>query len=423
LTVYLVANVGLATQDNYAALAVLRCVQSSGSSGTIAIASAVVADVSTRAERGKYIGYATMGVTLGPAIGPILGGVIAQELGWRWIFWVLAIFAGAMLLVVIFLFPETCRCVCGDGSVPPPRWNRTVYQIWHQARRPDLYRQGRWNGHVVRRESIMQPRFRARPWNVLKIAVQKEAGIILLYGAVVYSGYMMVVSTLTSQLHARYGLSTLQIGLCYLPIGLGSLTSRWTMGILLDRNFKRQAARQGLAIVANRQQNIDAFDIEQARLQITLPFLALATASTVAYGWVMQYRTALAAPLVLLFFLGHFTTGTFSSLNTLIVDTNRESPATATASSNLFRCLMGAGATAFGNPLIRRIGIGWTSMVVTGVWIVAFPALLLLFTRGMRWRTEARREAERKRAEEEQKKKPRNRVPVAFCWPTCLKAR
>jgi MFS family permease len=35
----------------------------------MALGSAVVADISTRAERGKYIGYATMGVTLGPALG------------------------------------------------------------------------------------------------------------------------------------------------------------------------------------------------------------------------------------------------------------------------------------------------------------------------------------------------------------------
>lgn len=67
--VYIAANIGLALQDDYAALMVLRCIQSSGSSGTIALGSAVVADVSTRAQRGKYIGYASMGVTLGPALG------------------------------------------------------------------------------------------------------------------------------------------------------------------------------------------------------------------------------------------------------------------------------------------------------------------------------------------------------------------
>lgn len=66
--VYLAANIGLSLQNNYGALMVLRCLQSSGSSCTIALGSAVVADLSTHAERGKYIGYATMDVTLGPAL-------------------------------------------------------------------------------------------------------------------------------------------------------------------------------------------------------------------------------------------------------------------------------------------------------------------------------------------------------------------
>ena len=64
--IYLGANIGLTLQDSYPALVVLRFLQSSGSSGTIALGSAVVADIITRAQRGKYIGYASMGVTLGP---------------------------------------------------------------------------------------------------------------------------------------------------------------------------------------------------------------------------------------------------------------------------------------------------------------------------------------------------------------------
>lgn len=71
--VYIAANVGLALQNSYAALMILRCVQSSGSSATIAMASAVVADVSTPAERGSYMGFTLAGSLLGPAIGPVLG--------------------------------------------------------------------------------------------------------------------------------------------------------------------------------------------------------------------------------------------------------------------------------------------------------------------------------------------------------------
>lgn len=62
--IYIGANIGLALQRNYAALLVLRCMQSTGSSGTIALGNGVVADIASSGERGKYIGY----VVLGPMV-------------------------------------------------------------------------------------------------------------------------------------------------------------------------------------------------------------------------------------------------------------------------------------------------------------------------------------------------------------------
>jgi len=105
--VYLVANIGLALQDSYAALFVLRCVQSTGSSATIAMCSAVVSDVATAAERGKYMGFTLAGSLLGPAIGPVIGGVLAQFLGWRAIFWFLTIMGATFLIIFAIFFPET----------------------------------------------------------------------------------------------------------------------------------------------------------------------------------------------------------------------------------------------------------------------------------------------------------------------------
>jgi MFS family permease len=69
--IYFCANVGLALQNDYHALLVLRCLQSAGSSGTFALAQAVTADIATRAERGKYLAYATFGSALGPVVGPV----------------------------------------------------------------------------------------------------------------------------------------------------------------------------------------------------------------------------------------------------------------------------------------------------------------------------------------------------------------
>ena len=56
--IYIGANIGLALQNKYSALIVLRCLQSTGSSGTVALGNGVVADISSSGERGKFMGTA-----------------------------------------------------------------------------------------------------------------------------------------------------------------------------------------------------------------------------------------------------------------------------------------------------------------------------------------------------------------------------
>ncbi|WP_432644283.1 MFS transporter, partial [Listeria monocytogenes] len=54
--VFIGACIGLALTKNYATLLVLRCLQSAGSASTIAIGAGVIVDITTRADRGSYIG-------------------------------------------------------------------------------------------------------------------------------------------------------------------------------------------------------------------------------------------------------------------------------------------------------------------------------------------------------------------------------
>lgn len=104
--IYIGANIGLALQHNYAALMVLRALQSTGSSATVAIGSAVIADLTTSAERGGYITAAQAGVLFAPALAPVLGGILTQFLGWRSTFWFLVIAAGVFIIVYIPFVPE-----------------------------------------------------------------------------------------------------------------------------------------------------------------------------------------------------------------------------------------------------------------------------------------------------------------------------
>jgi multidrug resistance protein len=104
--IYLGSNIGLALQNNFAALMVLRALQSTGSSATVAIGSAVMADLTTSAERGGYITAVQASVMFAPALAPVLGGILTQFLGWRSTFWFLVISASVFVVIYVPFVPE-----------------------------------------------------------------------------------------------------------------------------------------------------------------------------------------------------------------------------------------------------------------------------------------------------------------------------
>ena len=390
-TLVIAANVGLALQTNYVALLVLRSLQSCGSSGTVVLSSGTVSDVATRAERGRYIGLAALGSSLGPALGPVIGGLLTHFLGWRSIFWFLAIYGGVMLLVFLAFIPETCRNIVGNGSIPPQRWNISLM----------TYLQRREQGIPVLRETIQNKR-RPGLLSSIPIMLEKEAFLILLFGGILYAGFYTILTGLPSQLGATYNYNPIQVGLCYIPLGIGAMVAKTLVGRSIDWNFRRHAKQQGLEIVHSQQQDIANFPTERARLEVALPCLYFACATIVPYGWVVGLQhPPLAAVLVLLFFNATVTSGTFQAMSVLIVDIHPESPAAATAASNLIRCLLGAGGVAAVIPLLNRIGRGWTSTLIALVWVSMSSCWWAVMIWGPRWRQARKTREELKAARDE----------------------
>ena len=358
-------------------------IQSSGSSGTVALANAAVSDTVTSADRGTSFGYAQMGVTVGPAFGPIIGGLLNKFLGWRAIFWFLAVFSGSVFLIILVALPETCRKIVGNGSIPPPGYSMSVLTYLH-------LRKQRKAGTAPQRESTSGFKPRPNPLRSIYIIMQKESGVVIFYAGTLFAGLYMVLSSMPSQFAEKYNFNTLQIGLCYIPTGLGSMTASFVVGKLLNWNFRRHAKACGMEITKTKQQDLTNFPIEAARIQVVSPLIYIAAGTVVSYGWVMESHTSLAGPVILLYISSFCMSGSFTGLSTLVVDLNRESSGTATAAMNLVRCWMGAGAVAFVNPLLNAIGLGWTSVLVAGVWILISPVMVIILKYGPRWREQAR---------------------------------
>lgn len=400
-SIYLVANLALALQNSYPALMVLRCLQSAGSSATIALGSATVADMVTRAERGSWLGYTTLGISLGPALGPVIGGLLNEYLDWHWIFWFLLIFSAVITVLMITILPETGRAVVGNNSIRPPKWNLSVLQWWRLRQGKPM--NGGAQDYAEDRSTIAKPRKRPNPLSSLLILREREGGITLGFGGIFFAGYFMVLTTLSEQLTSRFGFSSAITGVCYLPLAIGSLLSRFVAGQLFDMNFRRHARLLGLPLDVSRQQKIEVFPIERIRLEVCIPLVYISCGTVLAYAWTMESHSSLAGIEVSLFFLGLFFSGAQQGFNTLVVDTHSDIPATATAANNLFRCLISAGAVAIAPFLIEKIGIGFTGVFISGVWLCFSPLLWLVLLRGKKWREDLKAKQDKKDAERAKK--------------------
>ena len=392
--VYIAANIGLALQSNYAALLVLRCLQSAGSSGTVALCNGVVADVATSAERGIYVGYTSVASILAPIAGPIIGGVIAQYLGWRWIFWFLTIWSVTHSVLFFLFFPETCRKVVGNGSVPPPKLNQSLIGVIRERRRVEAG----LTVNPAQREDVRQ-NYRLRfpnPLSTLVIAFEKESGLILFCSGLLIAIFYAIMTGIPSLFGEIYGFHELQLGLVYLPFGAGGVVSAFSTGKAIDWNYRRHAKRNGFPATKNRYQDLTNFPLERARLEVALPLLYAGGIGSIAYGWILYYRTNLAGPLITMFIFGYGCMAAFQVMQILMVDINPGNPAAASAANNLFRCLLGAGSTAVVVPMIDAMGVGWTYTLGSLVWIAVSPGLWLLIKYGPVWRKAKKEREDRK---------------------------
>ncbi len=102
-----VAAIVSATTNGIDALMYVRAAQGFAGAAAAVVIQAVVRDMFDREDFARAMSFVTLVITLAPLAAPMIGGHLAVWFGWRSIFWVLAIFAVIVILMVFWKIPET----------------------------------------------------------------------------------------------------------------------------------------------------------------------------------------------------------------------------------------------------------------------------------------------------------------------------
>ena len=387
---------------------ILRCLQSMGSSATVALANGLVGDIITPAERGTYIAFASLDSALGPTIAPIIGGVLGQYAGWHWIFWFLFIFSVVVFIPLLLFLPETCRNVVDNGSIPPPFLSMNISDwLRHKNRKAAGLQVDVAKMEELRRNYTLRV---PNPLATLSIIADKEAGIILFAAGLDLMCFFAISTAASKQFSEVYGLNQFKIALIFVAAGGGSIIAAFAIGPFLDWNYRRHAHKLGIPVRKNRDQDLTNFPIERVRIEVAAPALALVAITVIAYGWITTVKVNLAGPVIIMFISGFAVTFAFQVLSVLMVDIYPKAPATSTAANNIVRCELGAIATAAIVPMIEKIGSGWSFTFWALVFLIYCPALWVVVKKGMGWRAErADRDALVRRLKKERKERKENR--------------
>ncbi|KAK9466147.1 major facilitator superfamily domain-containing protein [Lipomyces arxii] len=386
-TICLAANIAISVTESFGSLVVLRMLQATGSAASVSIGLGTVADIIDRDRRGTYLGIVSSMAMLAPAIAPVLSGVLSvSSYGWRTVFLFVLALGFVHWVVLVLWMPETARNIVGNGSIAPKRWySKSVIA---------LVTKKQWPENQAAYSTLAPPRPLQNPLRVLLIVAQKDVSCLLFATALWYCVYTGLTVGSSSLFPSVYDLSTLKVGLCFLPLGCGSILGSIFAGKVIDYDYKRLVKKLGY----NSRDN-DMFPLERARLNRLPYYFFPFFGPIIVFGWTMRSSISLAVPLVMMFISGFGFMTVYTTIQVLLTDLYPNQSVSVNAVNNLVRCWLGAGASALIEVVDSNIGTPWTYTTLAFICFTTIPLVLTDLIWGPKWRR-ARNERQRKAEEQ-----------------------
>jgi EmrB/QacA subfamily drug resistance transporter len=337
--VFLVGSALSGAAQSLGELIAFRSLQGLGAGGLMTLAMAIVADIISPRERGRYQGYIQMVFVFASVAGPLLGGLFADNLSWRWVFYVnLPIGAVALAVITATLEPSAVRNrpridYAGAALLAAGLTSILLVTTWGG-------RQYAWDSTeilglaaaavVLLVAFVAQERRAAEPILPLRLFRDPVFDVVALVLFLTTCAFFAAIVFTPVYLQLVTGASATSSGLLLLPVMLAAAASTAVSGRLISRTGRyKRFPIAGLAIMAVGLFLLSRMDAGTARATASLFLVVFG----LGFGMVSQVLTVAIQNAV-----------------------PRSDIGIATASANLFRALGGSvGVALFGAIFAARL--------------------------------------------------------------------
>ncbi|GAB1743062.1 hypothetical protein NU219Hw_g8756t2 [Hortaea werneckii] len=329
----------------------------------------VIGDIFPPESRGSAVSLVMLAPLIGGAVGPAIAGAIAQSSGWRQIMCMslaLAIFCEILFLT---LFRETYKpVILLRRRRRHNRKRHATSSADEQLATTPPQSEKETETHALRTAIV-------RPIKVFTSSFVLQ--ILSLYGAVVFSLFYIMSTTLPEILRDHYHLSPTLVGSSLISFSIGSLLGVIACDVLIDRIYRRLQTTTGNSNPVPKPEN---------KLPLVLASIPLLPLSILLYGYTAQTHLPFPVLLSAVILMGFSLLTTVVPLMAYVVDAFATYSASATTSVLILRCLMGTFLPLATGPLTDSLGYLAGFGVIAAVCVVLAPVPALVFWFGEGWR-------------------------------------
>ncbi|KAG4410754.1 hypothetical protein IFR04_016109 [Cadophora malorum] len=368
-SMFLIWIIPSAVAKNIQTMLIARFLDGLSGSAFLSVAGGTVGDMFNREQLQLPMLIYTASPFVGPSLGPLIGGFINQYTSWRWTFYVLLIWSGANLGMIMLFVPETYH----------PILLRNKARKLRKETGDD-----RWKSTMDRNTKSIPKTIGLslqRPFQLLFL--EPMVLNLCLFSAILLGILYLFFGAFPIVFQGNHGFSLSQTGMSFLGIFVGMV-----LGAATDPIWHKNYAR----LIRQREERTGEIGGSEPeyRLPPSICGAILVPVGLFLFAWTTYSSVHWIVPIIGSTIFGMGTLLVFSGIFTFLVDAYPLYAASSLAANSFARSSFGAAFPLFGVQMYHTLGDQWATSLLAFLTVAMAPFPYLFFVYGKRIRGTSR---------------------------------